>query len=220
MGKVLLLACWLCFLDVAFGIAAIGLTSYPYTTAESCASTLTDSECQLRRAECGVVNSILQASGGPINSVLECAEIVGVTVDPAVFTFLGTDFLTGIPPSITELIEADPTSLAALRYCTLNATGLVLENGKLDRVELVERFETQLFYVPSVSSALVEAANICPEPEEYKVETFMGCLRASCLQAGVPLPLSAEDLDPSPRQKLTLSILPTSVPLNTGFWMM
>ncbi|XP_066962307.1 uncharacterized protein [Macrobrachium rosenbergii] len=227
----------LIYIGCTSGIPALALASGVYSaggTDEPCAPSLSASECQLRRAECGVVNSILQASGGPINSVLECAEMVGVPVHPASLlpwvrsgiwnpvseVFLGTSYLTGNPPSILDQIGADSTSLAALRYCTLNATGLVMENGKIDRVELSERFETQLFYMPSVSSALIEAAGLCPEPEEYKVETFLGCLRASCLQAGVSLPLSAEDLNLTPKRDLTLAALPTSVPLDNAYWMM
>ncbi|XP_064085320.1 uncharacterized protein LOC135200642 [Macrobrachium nipponense] len=127
MALVVAFASLLIYIGYASGIPAMALASGIYlaggTAEEPCAPSLSASECQLRRAECGVVNSILQASGGPINSVLECAETVGIPVHPAIFTSLGTNYLTGNPPSILDQIGADSTSLAALNgYCTLNAT--------------------------------------------------------------------------------------------------
>ncbi|XP_042860205.1 uncharacterized protein LOC122246023 isoform X2 [Penaeus japonicus] len=196
------------------GVVA-GLPSLPFPY-ETCDQTLTPSECQLRKAECGVINSIMQPAGGPINSVLYCSKVVGVPINPAVFSTLGTSFLAGVPPSLPDYLQADPTSLAALRFCVLNSTGLLLPDGKIDRPQLLGKLDSQLYYVPTVAAAVKNAVKTCPEPLVFKVQPFIACLRSACLTAQVPLPLSAAEVNP-PSVDLTLASLPTSMPL-TGYW--
>ncbi|XP_069990550.1 uncharacterized protein [Penaeus vannamei] len=194
-------------------VAGLPPATIPY---ETCDQTLTPSECQLRRAECGVINSIMQPAGGPIVSVVRCSQVVGVPINPAVFSTLGTSFLAGVPPSLPDYLQADPTSLAALRFCVLNSTGLLQSDGKIDRPQLLAKLDAQLYYVPTVAAAVKEAVKACPEPQVFKVQPFVACLRSACLTAPVPLPLSADEVNP-PALDLTLASLPTSMPL-PGYW--
>ncbi|XP_047489873.1 uncharacterized protein LOC125039707 [Penaeus chinensis] len=194
-------------------VAGLPPASVPY---ETCDPTLTPSECQLRRAECGVINSIMQPAGGPIVSVVRCSQVVGVAINPAVFSTLGTSFLAGVPPSLPDYLQADPTSLAALRFCVLNSTGLLLPDGKIDRPQLLAKLDAQLYYVPTVAATVKNAVKTCPEPQVFKVQPFIACLRSACLTAPVPLPLSAAEVNP-PSLDLTLASLPTSMPL-PGYW--
>ncbi|KAG7156836.1 uncharacterized protein LOC121853297 [Homarus americanus] len=185
--------CWLTLFAILVASAAAGTTATGSTKVDTsmCAKTDPVPLCLMKKSQCAPLDGLLATLLGTPDVIMGCVNITSVPIKPDYYASIGKALVTGLVGSLGKKPTSNPVANLAIRQCVLNATGMLGEDGSLDRGAVVS--QVSLLTPPSLAAAVVTAATTCPEPASYKTTEFIKCLKKVCVASapGAMLPAAS-----------------------------
>nr|XP_027213901.1 uncharacterized protein LOC113806970 [Penaeus vannamei] len=183
-----------CVLVLAAGVSAVppagGFAASPWADTSMCSPTDPPAVCQLKKGQCSPLATVFSPPGGPVKAVTSCATATGVVLGPQFYMSIGKAFSSGNLESMVDMVSSDSTEATVMRFCFVNATGLLNSDlVTLNRTAVVASVAAA-FTTPALAEAVVSAVATCPEPVNYQLADFISCLRSACM-ASVTVPATA-----------------------------
>ncbi|XP_068203425.1 uncharacterized protein [Palaemon carinicauda] len=170
------------------GFGGFGGSGVPKTNPWMSASTSmcppgdTPMACQAKKTKCSGVRKAFTGPGGPVGSVIECANATGVAPDPIFYMSIGIAFAKGTPEILADQISPSPTAAKSIKQCTLNATGLLNPDSTFNKTTLANTLTTGL-PEPGMNAAVLQAVYTCPEPKDFQVTDYINCITTACINS-------------------------------------
>ncbi|KAK7066929.1 hypothetical protein SK128_012061 [Halocaridina rubra] len=174
------------FFVILFTFAAVagGVTKVETSSdAAVCGKTVTLADCIQKTLICSPLDSLLAPLMGTASSITACATKTGAPLKSKFFTSLGQSMVSGNSPGIGDELTSNTVADAAIRQCVLNATGMLAPDMTLDRSAIAE--QVALLSPPALGASVVGAIETCPEPVNFKIMTFVRCLKKVCIASAV-----------------------------------
>ncbi|ROT75494.1 hypothetical protein C7M84_005964 [Penaeus vannamei] len=118
-----------CVLVLAAGVSAVppagGFAASPWADTSMCSPTDPPAVCQLKKGQCSPLATVFSPPGGPVKAVTSCATATGVVLGPQFYMSIGKAFSSGNLESMVDMVSSDSTEATVMRFCFVNATGLL-----------------------------------------------------------------------------------------------
>ncbi|XP_047489678.1 uncharacterized protein LOC125039594 [Penaeus chinensis] len=174
-----------CVLVLAAGASAIppagGFAASPWSDTSMCSPTDPPAMCQMKKGQCSPLSTVFSPAGGPVKAITSCANITGTVLGPQFYMSIGMAFSSGNPESMADMVSSDPNQVTVMRFCFVNATGLLNSDLVTLNRTAVAASVASAFTTPALAAAVVSAVDTCPEPVNYQLADFISCLKTACM---------------------------------------